>query len=75
VLLHTPRQLDRCLDTPTGQVLTVQGWLLGRGMDPAVLAAWCEQMGLDPAAPVEALHQRATTVTGAGDRVREAAQR
>ena len=25
IVLHTPRQLDRCLDTPVGLVLTDQG--------------------------------------------------
>jgi hypothetical protein len=73
-VLHTPRQWNRCLDTPLGLVLTVQGWLLGRGMDPELLAAWCESRGIDPAAPVDLLDQPAT-VHDADLRVGEAAQR
>jgi hypothetical protein len=64
VVLHTPRQLDRCETTPLGVMLTVQGWLLSRGMDPGVLAAWCEAYGIDPAAPVQVL-DHATTASHA----------
>jgi hypothetical protein len=74
VILHTPWQLRRCEHTPSGVVLTVRGWLLGKGMDPALLDEWCQQMGLDPAAPVQVLDQPAT-VHGADLRVGEAAQR
>jgi hypothetical protein len=32
--LHTPRQLDRCLDRPTALALTEEGWLLA--LEPVV---------------------------------------
>jgi len=65
VILHTPRQLRRCEHTPLGVMLTVRGWLLGKGMDPELLDEWCQQMGLDPAAAVDVLHQPAVFVTDA----------
>ncbi len=34
LLLHTPRQRNRCLDTPLGIELTERGWLHGHGIDP-----------------------------------------
>jgi hypothetical protein len=34
LVLHTPRQLDRCYDTPLGIVLTDRGWLRAHGLDP-----------------------------------------
>lgn len=34
LLLHTPRQWNRCLDTPTAIELTERGWLVGSGIDP-----------------------------------------
>jgi hypothetical protein len=53
VVLHTPRQLERCYDTPLAVGITVRGWLLSRGMDPGVLDAWCESRGIDPGAVLE----------------------
>lgn len=38
LLLHTPRQMDRCLDTPTAIVLTDRGWLRANGLDPEAVA-------------------------------------
>jgi hypothetical protein len=34
LLLHTPRQYNRCLDTPLAIELTDQGWLRVNGIDP-----------------------------------------
>jgi hypothetical protein len=34
IALHTPRQLDRCLDKPVALSLTDDGWLLA--MEPVV---------------------------------------
>ena len=34
IVLHTPRQLDRCLDKPAALSLTDDGWLLA--MEPVV---------------------------------------
>jgi hypothetical protein len=34
LLLHTPRQMDRCLDTPLAIELTERGWLHASGIDP-----------------------------------------
>ena len=34
LLLHTPRQMNRCLDTPLAIELTERGWLHGHGIDP-----------------------------------------
>jgi hypothetical protein len=34
--LHTPRQLDRCLDKPTALSLTDQGWLHASRFEPVV---------------------------------------
>ena len=34
LLLHTPRQMDRCLDTPLAIKLTERGWLHASGIDP-----------------------------------------
>jgi hypothetical protein len=65
MVLHTPRQWNRCANTPLAITLTVKGWLLGKGMDPELLDEWCQQMGLDPAASVDVLHQPAVSVTGA----------
>ena len=53
VILHTPRQLDRCENTPLAFGITVRGWLLSRGLDPDVLDAWCEARGIDPGAVLE----------------------
>jgi hypothetical protein len=53
LLLHTPRQLDRCYDTPLAIGITLRGWLLARGMDADVLDEWCWSRGLDPGAVVE----------------------
>jgi hypothetical protein len=33
-VLHTPRQLRRCENTPTAIRLTERGWLVGQGIDP-----------------------------------------
>jgi hypothetical protein len=34
LLWHTPRQLERCIDTPICVELTDQGWLRVNGIDP-----------------------------------------
>lgn len=34
LLLHTPWQMSRCLDTPLAIELTDRGWLYGHGVDP-----------------------------------------
>jgi hypothetical protein len=34
LLLHTPRQYSRCLDTPLAIELTDHGWLRVNGIDP-----------------------------------------
>jgi hypothetical protein len=34
VIWHTPRQWNRCLDTPLGIKLTDRGWLRSNGIDP-----------------------------------------
>jgi hypothetical protein len=34
LLLHTPRQMNRCYDTPTAIELTERGWLHASGIDP-----------------------------------------
>jgi hypothetical protein len=34
LLLHTPRQYNRCLDTPLAIELTDRGWLRSNGIDP-----------------------------------------
>jgi hypothetical protein len=34
LLLHLPRQRNRCLNTPLGIELTERGWLFGQGIDP-----------------------------------------
>lgn len=34
LVLHTPRQMRRCLDTPLAIELTDRGWLRGHGIDP-----------------------------------------
>jgi hypothetical protein len=52
-VLHTPRRWNRCLDTPLALGITVRGWLLSRGLDPAVLDAWCASRGIDPNAVLE----------------------
>lgn len=51
--LHTPRRWNRCLDTPLAIGITARGWLLSKGLDPAVLDAWCEASGIDPDAIVQ----------------------
>jgi hypothetical protein len=73
--LHTPRQYQRCLDTPLAVCLTVQGWLLAQGVPEHAVLAWCQAQGIDPAARLHLLHHPVTTVIGAEIRVREAAQR
>jgi hypothetical protein len=57
LVLHTPRQLDRCYDTPLAIGITVRGWLLSRGLDPGVLDAWCASRGIDPNAVLEPIPQ------------------
>jgi hypothetical protein len=52
-VLHGPRQLRRCETTPMAVGITVRGWLLSRGLDPAVLDAWCQSRGIDPGAVLE----------------------
>jgi hypothetical protein len=52
VILHAPRQLRRCENTPMAIGITLRGWLLTKGMDPAMLDAWCEAYNLDPDAVV-----------------------
>jgi hypothetical protein len=34
LLVHTPRQRNRCLDTPLAIELTERGWLHASGIDP-----------------------------------------
>jgi hypothetical protein len=34
LLWHTPRQRNRCLDTPLAIELTERGWLRASGIDP-----------------------------------------
>jgi hypothetical protein len=34
VIWHTPRQWNRCLDTPLAIKLTDRGWLHANGIDP-----------------------------------------
>ena len=34
LLLHTPRQRRRCIDTPLAIAITDRGWLYGHGVDP-----------------------------------------
>ena len=34
VIWHTPRQWNRCIDTPLGIELTDRGWLHANGIDP-----------------------------------------
>jgi hypothetical protein len=53
LLLHTPRQWDRCCSTPLAVSLTVRGWLHARGLDPAAIDAWCGANGIDPGAVVQ----------------------
>jgi hypothetical protein len=53
LLLHTPRQLDRCYDTPLAISITARGWLRAQGLDPADVDAWCHANGIDPSAIVE----------------------
>jgi hypothetical protein len=55
LLLHTPRQTRRCNTTPLAIGITLRGWLLAKGMDPALLDEWCRAYGLDPGAVVEPL--------------------
>jgi hypothetical protein len=52
VLLHTPRQLRRCENTPTALELTARGWLAAKGLDPDAIDAWCYANGIDPGAVV-----------------------
>jgi hypothetical protein len=38
LLAHTPRQYNRCLDTPLAIELTDRGWLRANGLDPEAVA-------------------------------------
>jgi hypothetical protein len=53
VVLHGPRQLRRCENTPLAIGLTMRGWLRAKGLDPETIDAWCRANGIEPGAVVQ----------------------